>query len=188
MGIIPILAEILDALKLAKKIKEALDKLIPPPPQDLKDKHRWMQITLKNATQFPLLLDQTYFDSGRYWTAPAGSSAFDQNVFSVCNKDHSPVTGASGGTSFQIVLDKTHTFNIALGWTAPEAGRFKAGVIESTDPKDGYNAASPTGNFIISQNEYEGTDKEGNPTKIYFHVSAAPGNEAMFVVTEVKLE
>ena len=73
------------------------------------------------------------------------------------------------------------------GWTAPGAGRFKAGVIESSSAKDGYDAATPNGNSITSENEYQGEDEDGNPVRIKFQISAAPGNEPMFVVTQVRL-
>ena len=49
---------------------------IPPPPKDLTSKHRWLQCTVKNETQFDVLLLDTYFDSGRYWTSPGGFGSF----------------------------------------------------------------------------------------------------------------
>lgn len=135
MSIINIVAEILSALELTKKVKDvsilqylscnlgvlltkltrqALDKVIPKPPKELEEKHRWMQCTIKNATQFPLLLHESFLDSGRYWTAPGSTAEFDQIVFSCCNQDNSLFTGVSGGNSFKIILDKDHVFDMAL--------------------------------------------------------------------------
>ena len=87
---------------------------IEPPPQDLKEKYRWIQCTLKNATQFDIVLTDTYFDSGRYWTAPASLGAFSQMTWSACNQDGSMFTGATGGTAFRLSLDGEHQFDISL--------------------------------------------------------------------------
>ena len=88
--------------------------LIPDAPKDLKDKFRWLQCTIKNETQFDLLLQGTYFDSGRYWDAPGGFGQFEQHVFTCCNGDHTILTGATGGTAFSLSLDENHKFDIAL--------------------------------------------------------------------------
>ena len=75
------------------------------------------------------------------------------------------------------------------GLTSPDLGGHKAGVIESLNPKDGYDIASDEGNSITSQNQYKAQDGD-NPEQdvdIEFHVSAQPGREMLIVITEVRL-
>jgi len=93
---------------------QKLDKLLPHPPDDLKKKHRWFQCTIKNATQFDLLLEESYLDSGTYWTAPGTVTQFDQMTFSGCNKNNSVATGVSGGQAFRVYLDEQHDFSFAI--------------------------------------------------------------------------
>ena len=73
-----------------------------------------MQCTVKNETQFDILLLDTYFDSGRYWTAPGGFGNFNQLVFSCCNGDHTVLTGATGGTAFRVSLDDKHYYDLSF--------------------------------------------------------------------------
>ena len=61
-------------------------------------------------------------------------------------------------------------------------------MVSSSTAKDGYDAARDQGNHVDSADSYVGKDKDGKQAKIRFHLSAAPGQEAMFVVTEVKLD
>lgn len=89
-------------------------EVTPPPPAGLTDKYRWMQCTLKNETQFPLVYKGTYSSSGKYWTAPGSVAVFQQLVFSVCNGDGTIWTGATGGTGFSLVLDSNNSFNISF--------------------------------------------------------------------------
>jgi len=65
----------------------------------------------------------------------------------------------------------------------PLAGRYKAGVVESSDPKKGYDAASRRGHSINSTNTYTSKDEDGNDQEIMFHVSAFPGK---FMTVEVR--
>lgn len=86
----------------------------PSPPAGLTDKHRWMQCTVMNETQFPLVYQGTYYSSGKYWTAPCSMASFQEIVFSVCNGDGTFLTGATGGTAFNLVLDTSHIFQVAF--------------------------------------------------------------------------
>ena len=82
------------------------------------------------------------------------------------------------------------SISFAQGWTNPYAGSIKAAVVESSNPKDGYDAATDTGNSLDSSERFRGKDKEKPETKtnIKFHLSAAPGQSAMFVITEVRTD
>ncbi|KAI0727562.1 hypothetical protein C8Q72DRAFT_886421 [Fomitopsis betulina] len=72
MSIIAILTTIISGAELAVKAGEVASKLIPETPKELKDKFRWVKCTIKNETQFDVLLEASHFDSGRYWTPPGG--------------------------------------------------------------------------------------------------------------------
>ena len=61
----------------------------------------------------------------------------------------------------------------------------KAGVVESSKAKDGYEKAASEGGSITSQYVFEGKDKDGNPAKFRIHVSAAPGPQTLYVVKQV---
>ncbi|GJE99082.1 hypothetical protein PsYK624_153230 [Phanerochaete sordida] len=185
MSIVAIIATIITGVELAVEVGKVAAEIIPDPPKTLQDKHRWVQCTIKNETQFDLLLENTYFDSGRYWTAPGGFSGFQQMVFSGCNGDGTVLTGVSGGCAFRISLDDQHYYDISLGWTNPEVGAFKAGVVNSAQGVDGYNAATPEGGALTSNVIFQGKDKAGNPAKFRINVSAAPGQETLYVVKQI---
>ncbi|KAF8803225.1 hypothetical protein BYT27DRAFT_6739967 [Phlegmacium glaucopus] len=181
---IPIIGTIITGIELAKDIKKVADMLIPDPPKELTDKLRWLQCTLKNETQFRVLLLESYFSSGRYWDAPSTFGPFDQLVYSCCNDDYAP-TGVSGGTGFRLLLDDQHYFDFALGWTDPLLGSYKAGVVGSGSAKDAYDHANDDGGSLISKDIFEGRDKEGNTAKFRIHISATPGQKPLFVVEQV---
>ncbi|PQE29507.1 hypothetical protein CJF32_00003258 [Rutstroemia sp. NJR-2017a WRK4] len=183
---IAIASLIVSSLQLAVAVKQTADASAPAIPTGLQEKKRWLQCTLKNQTQFSLLLQQTYHDSGRFYSAPGSVASFHQMTFSVCSRDNSVGTGVSGGASFRADLDHHHSFHFAIGWTNPYLGSFKAGVIEAKAAKDGYNAASGDGSFVQSEHGYKGKDEKGENAHIIFHISATPGQKPMFVITEVR--
>lgn len=71
------------------------------------------------------------------------------------------------------------------GWAAPTAGSFKAGVVGSSKPKDGYESATSEGKALMSNTIFQGKDKDGNKASFRIHVSAAPGQEALYVIKQV---
>ncbi|KAH9923435.1 uncharacterized protein BXZ73DRAFT_103873 [Epithele typhae] len=183
-GVIKIIGIIVTGAELAVKIAEVANKLIPRPPTELMNRFRWIQCTVKNETQFALLVQESYFSSGRYFTPPGSTRAFDQLVFSGCNRDFSP-TGVTGGTAFRLSLDDRNFLDIAIGWTNPVFGSYKAGVVESSRAKAGYDIATSRGNSITSRHIFEGTDKDGNAARFRIHVSAVPGQEKLYVIKQV---
>lgn len=88
--------------------------MIPTPPSGLTDKHRWIQCTVKNQTQFDIVLNGTYFDSGKYWDAPGNIPPFAQMAFSCCNGDNTILTGVSGGNQFQVMVDENTPYKFSL--------------------------------------------------------------------------
>ncbi|RPD55160.1 hypothetical protein L226DRAFT_616190 [Lentinus tigrinus ALCF2SS1-7] len=185
-GIIEILTTLVTGGELITKIKDVAKALIPEPAKDLKSKTRWIQCTLKNETQFDVLLQGTYFDSGRYWDAPGSFGEFSQLVFSCCNQDLEPA-GVSGGTAFRLSLDTKHYYDFALGWTNPKIGSIKASVVESSNPKDAYKAAKEGGGSLTSKYVFQGKDKEGKKAQFVIHISAAPGTQTLFVLKQVEV-
>ncbi|KAF8544609.1 hypothetical protein BDD12DRAFT_814930 [Trichophaea hybrida] len=187
MDLIAVGSLIISVAEFALHAGEVASKETPDVGSELKEKTRWLQCTTKNQTQFNILLENTYFDSGRYWDTPGSIDPFTQDVFSLCNGDNSAFTGVSGGTSYKIVIDSQHTFHFAIGWTNPYAGAFKAGVVESNKAEDGYNNATVTGNSIQSP-QYQGKDKDGNASIFYFHISASPSQNARFCINQVRVD
>ncbi|KAK3367940.1 hypothetical protein B0H63DRAFT_529646 [Podospora didyma] len=186
--IIEIATTVISAAELAKKVADTISQLIPEVPATLKEKYRWIQCTVRNETEFDILLQGTYFDSGKYWDPPSNIKPFEQMAFAGSNGDHTVLTGVSGGTSFRLSLDTHHYFDFAVGWTNPSAGAVKAGVVESTNAEDRYNIAAATGNSIQSSHKYQGLDKHGKRTTLRFHVQATAGhNSALYVIREVRV-
>lgn len=71
------------------------------------------------------------------------------------------------------------------GWTNPTIGAFKAGVVNSAKGEDGYKAATGNGGVLMSEQIFEGKDKDGNRAAFRIHISAAPGAEAMYVIKQL---
>lgn len=61
-------------------------------------------------------------------------------------------------------------------------------MVQSSKAEDGYESATSTGNSITSKETFKGKDEDGNDAKFQIHVSAAPGQEALFVVKQVLVE
>lgn len=176
----------------------------PTPSLGLQEKNRWIQIIIKNQTQFQLAPNGTFYDTGRYWDPPRECGQFAQMAFSACNGDWDP-RGATGGTAFQVRLDDSHVYDIAVvrlfldlplrvrtyafqGWTAPIAGSYKTSAVASSVAEDGYNAATPEGNILLSDNIYEGKDGSGDPVRFRLKFSAMPAEHiALIVIDEVRL-
>ncbi|KAJ7586012.1 hypothetical protein C8J56DRAFT_940091 [Mycena floridula] len=169
--------------------KSVADKVIPAPPKSLTEKSRWLLCVVKNKTQFRIVLqDQhTYFDSGRYWQPPSDILPFDQMIFTCCEGDNTWFTGATGGTAFRLMLDRVTSYNIAVGWTNPYAGSIKAGIVNSNDPKAGYNCASPEGNELKSELKLKGLDNDGKSGAWTLNMSAAAGNTIIYTISEIRV-
>ncbi|KAI0373241.1 hypothetical protein BV20DRAFT_1050152 [Pilatotrama ljubarskyi] len=175
------------ALEIGKQTGVLVAQSAPPPPPGIKDKYRWLQGTIKNETQFQIQLIDSYFDSGRYWTAPTDIAPFTQMTFSCCNSDGSFLTGVAGGTAFRIIMNESVHYDFAIGWTAPSLGSLKASIVPGSRGVYGYESASPEGGSFMTDDVYEGKDADGNPAQFKIHFSAAAGLEAMYVVKEVVL-
>ncbi|KAG4264995.1 hypothetical protein FPRO04_00721 [Fusarium proliferatum] len=102
-------------MKLAAKLKDTLNAMTPRPSDDIGDKHRWYQCTVQNATQFDTRLEDSYFNSGKYLTAPNPAGPYGQITFTTYNDRF----GASTGLSFSAHLDEAHRSYFAIvGLTA----------------------------------------------------------------------
>ena len=67
------------------------------------DKNRPLEIIIVNiSTSASLLMEDSWFDSGRFWSQPGFSIGPGQSAtFHVCNKDGGIMTGVSGGVGFR---------------------------------------------------------------------------------------
>lgn len=74
---------------------------------DVKDKVRWLQISLVNlSTEHTLQVEDNWFDSGRFWSQPfEGVAPGSAITFFVCDKDGSIFTGVSGGVGVRPYKD-----------------------------------------------------------------------------------
>ncbi|KAI1783170.1 hypothetical protein LXA43DRAFT_1102884 [Ganoderma leucocontextum] len=159
----------------------------PSPPPELQNKYRWIQCTMKNETQFDLHFLDTYFDAGRYWAAPVGTTPpFTQTTWSACNNDLSIATGAVGGSTFRLDLNGVH-MGFALGWAAPAMGSYKAGVAESEPAVDAYDAARTEGGSLTSRHVFEGCDKDGNRAQFRIHVDTTSGRETLVAIKQISV-
>ncbi|KIK55809.1 hypothetical protein GYMLUDRAFT_87492 [Collybiopsis luxurians FD-317 M1] len=178
--------EILENTDFEKRYKLLKRKPIPHPPRELTEKFRWIQCVVKNQTQFQILLQDTYFNSGKYWQPPTAIDPFDQMIFSCCNGDETIGTGVTGGTAFQVILDAVTSYNFSVGWTNPSVGGFKASIVDSPHPIDGYDRATLEGNAFTSEQKFRGLQKNGNPTEWHLHFSAAAGQYMIYEVTQIQ--
>ena len=58
-------------------------------------------------------------------------------------------------------------------------------MAESSQALDGFYSATDGGNTIISDDTFEGEDINRNIARFKLQVSAAPGQEAVFVINQV---
>ncbi|KIK55808.1 hypothetical protein GYMLUDRAFT_248402 [Collybiopsis luxurians FD-317 M1] len=180
---------LLDEEEIRAGRQYVMSQRIPDPPASLTEKSRWIQCVVRNMTQFRIVLQDhhTYFDSGRYWEPPSDILPFDQMIFTCCNGDGTFFTGATGGTSFRMILDPVTWYDFAIGWTNPYIGSIKAGIVHSSNPQDGYDHASPEGNAFRSQEVFKGIDKDWKAGGWYLHLSASAGSQIiMYTLTEVR--
>lgn len=169
------------------KSEQVRQEPIPEVSDELKGKLRWMQCVVQNQTQFKIVHEPPpYLDSGRYDHPPTNIDPYSNMIFTCCNRDYA-ITGATGGTAFRIILDDAAEYHFALGWTSPLEGSYTAGVIASTNAKDGYDAATEIGNAIKSQEQFSTTDKDGKETKFRFELSATPGSRSVYAVYQMRL-
>ncbi|KAG4293689.1 hypothetical protein FPRO06_00274 [Fusarium proliferatum] len=104
MAIIDINTILDPPMKLAAKLKDTLNAITPRLPNDIRDKHRWYQCTIQNATQFDIRLEDSYFNAGKYLTAPNLVGLYGQMTFTAYNDRFA----ASTGLSFSAHLDIEH--------------------------------------------------------------------------------
>ncbi|ASC72637.1 uncharacterized protein XM38_035950 [Halomicronema hongdechloris C2206] len=185
-----ILKGILTAASLASKIGG-----MPAPntgtPSGITDKARWFTMTLNNQTQWDIQYVTSYFDSGRYFTAPTTVEPFKDMEFSGCDKDGSIGTGVSGGSAFKIQIPTTdggyETINFAVGWSNPFIGSFKTSIVLSNDPKDAYNQIQE-GTSSISSDKFQGKDTDDNSVNVQINFVAESAQHMICTITETEPE
>jgi hypothetical protein len=182
-----VIAAIETGAELVKNIQTMLS-IIPKAADELTDKHRWMTLTVRNETQFPIIYTGGhYWGSGRFWDTPEDVKPFSSETFSVCSKDGSIATGATGGVRYQLRMPMEEggyqNLDVAIGFARPELGARKCSAIYSSDPEAAYNAASSDGSAHTSR-EFTGTNANGDEVTINFRTVATPGEGSTVKITE----
>ena len=121
------------------------------------------------------------------------------------------MTGVSGGQTYKIDIDQQHAFAFSIvsttsswhahplqapksrltccsrnqGFTNPWVGTYKAGIVASDDPKQGYEAASQDGGSVESP-LYSAKDNDGHEIDFKLHISATASQHPAFVVSEIR--
>ncbi|SCO28466.1 uncharacterized protein FFNC_00348 [Fusarium fujikuroi] len=183
MAIVDISTILDPPIKLAAKVKDTLNATTPRPSDEIRDKHRWYQCTVQNATQFYIRLQDSYFNAGKYLTAPSPVGPYGQMTFTAYNDRF----GASTGLSFSAHSDETYQYHSAIGLDAPATGGFRAGVVESDCAKKGLDIATRQGNSITLTYLFKGKDSAGDDRLIEFHLAAYSGMEIKVVITQLIL-
>ncbi|EDR00324.1 uncharacterized protein LACBIDRAFT_314489 [Laccaria bicolor S238N-H82] len=148
----------------------------------LKRKRHWMQCSVKNETQYELVLADSYFDSGEYYDAPhATIPKFSVASFSVCNR--TGLAGVSGGNLWTMELDNKTELKFSLGYTDPVVGSRKSGAIVGHKAKDGYEGATQYGTNSKS-GEYKGKDDKNTPTYFFFTLTAVTGHHTIYTIRQ----
>jgi hypothetical protein len=103
-------------------------------PKQLKEKGRWMRIRLVNDTGYSLRYagkgdKDMGVSHGRYWQKPTHIPAYEEGVFSVCNRDNS-WTGVGGVAPFELrnLNDASDTRTISIAVSDPVLGGRKCYV------------------------------------------------------------
>ena len=178
-------AAIVAGIETAGAIAEALSKMtpsVPAPPAGLTGKSHWVTMTVFNQTQYELVFQSAYFDSGRFWTAPTNVSPFEEMTFSGCESDGSIMTGVSGGVQFSIAIPG-NAQPFSAGFSNPEIGAFKASVVAGGSPQSAYQAIDNS-TINTSLGPISGTDTNGKPVTLTFSLVSSPGPEASVTVTQ----
>ncbi|TFK22993.1 hypothetical protein FA15DRAFT_670922 [Coprinopsis marcescibilis] len=166
-----------------EKSKEVQALVPPDPPADLVSSTYWMQPAIRNETGFYIRFSKCYVSAGHYNDTPDASIA----PFTLRTFDGEGTTqGFAGALTYEVEFDPEWAFTFSCGFATNAANVFKAGVAVSTNPQDGYKAASTSGGVITSE-EYEAVDQNGKPVVLHIRVTATvSGPQPAFVVEEVR--
>lgn len=158
-----------------------------------------MQCSVKNETQYELVLTDSYFDSGEYYDAPhATIPKFSVASFSVCNR--TGLAGVSGSNLWTMELDNKTKLKFSLvgyglnpfwftrlthaqGYTDPVVGSRKSAAIVGDKAKDGYEGATHHGTNSKS-GEYNGKDDKGITTYFFFTLTAVTGHHTIYTIRQ----
>lgn len=91
------------------------------------DRHRSLQLTLINATDHDIILQDHIFESGTWvYSFPARIAARQAVTGFVANSQGSILTGVSGGFAFRV---EGQNLSFGLGFTNPQFGGYKTSII-----------------------------------------------------------
>lgn len=183
-------ATVITGVLTAGKLADALSKMakmIPDfsVPQELKDKHRSMVITVHNETQFDLVYDSDYFYTGRYWTGATNVPAFHETIFSACNGDGTILQGVSAGAGFHLRLPTksgSTKLPIGVGFENPEWGSFSASAVFGSAKSA--QGALATHTMTATSCKYAAINTDGKNVHVQIQITSTPGQEGKFTLTE----
>ncbi|MCJ1461943.1 hypothetical protein MMC07_000543 [Pseudocyphellaria aurata] len=153
----------------------------------LKNKNHWMQCNVRNKTQFEMILQDSYFDSGEYYNRPPQNiEKYSHGTFSAGSKWG--FAGMSGGNWWKLNLDHDTAFKFSLGYTDPVSGDRKSSAVPTDgNAEDGYNAATERGTSGRSP-VYRGADKDGNEIYFVIEVTSVTGDRSTFTVRQEQIK
>ncbi|GAB1525670.1 hypothetical protein RhiTH_008833 [Rhizoctonia solani] len=163
-------------------LSQVLAQGLPNVPDSVKEKYRWLQGVVRNATDFNVIVLKGTMNSGKYAQAPDPVDSFDIGAFTGVNGDNTVLTGISGGQAYKIEFDENNTFEFSIGFTSPAAGSSKAGIAASANPEDGYQAAEQGSNSIDSP-FYEAKDTDGKTVRFKVNIKASAGDYLDYFLT-----
>lgn len=190
------LKDTLPKAELTTKAK-AMSEDIPDPSSKLKNKHRWVSVTIFNQTQFELTYKDSYFSSGRYEDKPKSHiKPFSSETFTGCDRDGSILTGVSGGTLYLMRMPNAgNTYNeidLGIGFSNPQTGSNKIAVLigKSTSAKKAYEAIEENDTsktYPTQANAALGainTNNEETAIQFQLFASTGKGNKATITITQ----
>lgn len=174
-------------IELGPPLAEAIAGMsgdVPAPPTGLAAKGHALTIRVFNQTQFELVFQDLYFDTGRTYTAPTNVPSFGAMSFSVCETDGPFSAGVSGGVQFAIAIPGVPVQpTFSAGFTNPVLGSYKASVVADGSAEEAYEAAVDT-TLTARLGPLQGKDKDGQPVALRFRLVSQPGAEPSITVTQ----
>lgn len=169
-----------------------------PVPTHIRDKHRWIQVTVENNTQFDVIWTRMMSgdgSSGRFWHGqePQSIPALNKMTFLACNSDDSVGTGISLAGVFKIYLGQGVAVPFTLAFTHPQADTFwdvvKSAFAQSDPPRKCWaqfaDSADHARNVVDNGGRHETTNMRlADGTSLRLDLHSMPGPHARVIITE----
>ncbi|KAG9000689.1 hypothetical protein FRB90_011764 [Tulasnella sp. 427] len=145
-----------------------------------------LTVNLQNDTPYEMRLardDNTYTGDGKVADQPQNISPRGTTSIKLSSKDKSSDVGIDVGNVWYFDLPNSQTWSVATGYgfTSGSTATKQVGVAESSDPKDGAQAAGKGGKITSSQ---VFTDHEGDTFQLAAEATVKPAAIRFTVVRE----